>query len=60
MSVDNLCIQLNTDQARQILQSTPTSEQLLWELVLWLSGSVLDLRPRATGSSLTGVTVLCP
>ena len=26
----------------------------------WLSGRVLDSRPKAAGSSLTGVTVLCP
>ena len=28
--------------------------------VQWLSGRVLDSRPKAAGSSLTGVTVLCP
>ena len=26
----------------------------------WLSGRVLESRPRAMGSSLTGVTALCP
>ena len=26
----------------------------------WLSGRVLDLRPRVGCSSLTGITVLCP
>ena len=29
-------------------------------LMQWLSGRVLDSRPRAAGSSLTGVTALCP
>ena len=26
----------------------------------WLSGRVLDLRQRSAGSSLTGVTAMCP
>ena len=26
----------------------------------WLSGRVLDSRPRVAGSSITGVTALCP
>ena len=33
---------------------------IIWKGAQWLSGRVLDMKPRVAGSSLTGVTALCP